>query len=118
MKGIGHLVTGVISTATAILAVLGWQHYHPSQSIAKVNIIGIVTAQQKNLSGQLKPGMDEKAQSALIAQASQFGKQLDSALGKVAAECNCTLINAAAIVRDAPGGALPDYSARVEELLK
>ena len=118
MKGLGHIATGVISAVTAFMAVQGWQHYHPSQSIGKVNILGIVTDQQKILAAQLKPGMDEKAQSALIAQASQFGKQLDSALAKVATECNCTLINGAAIVRDAPAGVMPDYSARVAELTK
>ncbi len=73
--------------------------------VAKVDIIGIVTSQQKSLAAQLKPGMDEKAQAALIDQASRFGKQLDVALAQVVDECKCTLINAAAIVRDAPSGA-------------
>lgn len=116
MSILAHLTTGVIAATVAITSMIGWQHFHSAAPIAKVNIFGIVTAQQKSLAAQLKPGMDEKAQTALIDQASRFGNQLDVALAQVASECKCTLINAAAIVRDAPSGATRDYTSRVTEL--
>ena len=84
--------------------------------MAKVDIIGIVTAQQKSLSAQMKPGMDQKAQAEIIESASRFGRLLDAALTQVAGECQCTLINAAAIIKDAPAGATPDYTQRVSAL--
>lgn len=116
MSILAHITTGVIAATVAITSMIGWQHFHPAAPVAKVDIIGIVTSQQKSLAAQLKPGMDEKAQAALIDQASRFGKQLDVALAQVVNECKCTLINAAAIVRDAPSGATRDYTTRVTEL--
>lgn len=110
-----HIATGTLATIVAIGSVAGWQYFR-QPPLAKVDIIGIVSAQQKSLAAKLKPGMDEKAQAALIDQASRFGKQLDAALAQVSSECQCTLINAAAIVRDAPSGALRDYTQRVTEL--
>ncbi len=116
MSVFAHITTGAIAASLAIASIAGWLHFHPSGPVAKVDIIGIVTAQQKSLAAKLKPGMDEKAQSELINQASRFGKQLDSALAQVADECRCTLLNSAAVVRDAPSGALRDYTQRVAEL--
>ncbi|MDP2761323.1 MAG: hypothetical protein Q8O64_13165 [Sideroxyarcus sp.] len=117
MSILAHITTGVIAATVAITSILGWQHFHPAVPIAKVDIIGIFTSQQKSLAAQLKPGMDKKAQAALIEQASRFGKQLDAALAQVVGECKCALINSAAIVRDAPEGATRDYSNRVVEIL-
>jgi len=111
-----HITTGTLAAALAIGSVAGWHYCHPSGPVAKVDIIGIVSAQQKSLAAKLKPGMDEKDQAALIDQATRFGKQLDAALAQVVSECRCTLINSAAIVRDAPSGALRDYTRRVTEL--
>jgi len=111
-----HITTGILAAAFAIGSIAGWNHFHSSDPVAKVDILGIVTSQQKSLAAKLKPGMDEKSQAALIDQATRFGKQLDAALAQVASECRCTLINSAAIVRDAPSGALRDYTQRVTEL--
>lgn len=118
MSKVAHFVTGGIAVVSAVAVIAGWQHWHASSQFGKVDIIGMVTAQQKSLSAQLRPGMDEKAQSALVAQATEFGKQLEVALKKVSGECNCTLINAAAVVMDAPSGSMRDYSSRVNELIQ
>jgi len=111
-----QLLTGLVSTAAAITIMAGWQYYRPAPTLNKVDIIGIVTNQQKSLSAKLKPDMDEKAQAELIASASKFGKQLDTALTQVATECNCTLINSAAIVKDSQN-ATRDYTQRVVEII-
>ena len=111
-----HITTGTLAAAFAIGSIAGWNNFHSSDPVAKVDILGIVTSQQKSLAAKLKPGMDEKSQAALIDQATRFGKQLDAALAQVASECRCTLINSAAIVRDAPSGALRDYTQHVTEL--
>lgn len=118
MSKVAHVITGAISAALAVVVIAGWQHWHATSQLGKVDIIGMVTSQQKSLSAQLKPGMDEKAQAALVTQATAFGKQLEVALKQVSNECNCTLINAAAIVMDAPMGAMLDYSNRVNELIQ
>ena len=115
MSTLAHLTTGVVSATVTIAVLAGWQHFHPAPAMAKVDIIGIVTSQQKRLAAQMKPGMDQTAQTEIIESASRFGKQLDAALTQVASECRCTLINSAAIIKDSPG-ATYDYTQRVTEL--
>lgn len=116
MSRLAHLITGTVSAAVAIVVTAGWQHFRPAPSMAKVDIIGIVTLQQQKLAAQMKPGMDQKAQADIIESASRFGTQLEAAMTQVSRECNCTLINAAAIVKDAPAGLMRDYTQRVTEL--
>lgn len=116
MTTFSHIVTGTVSAVVAIAIIAGWQHFHPAPLMAKVDIIGIVTSQQKSLAAQMKPGMDQKAQAEIIDSAARFGKQLDVALTQVSNECKCTLINAAAIIKDAPAGATRDYTQRISDL--
>ena len=111
-----HIITGTLSAAVAIATVAFWLNFHGTPTLAKVDIIGIVTAQQKSLSAQMKPGMDQKAQAAIIEAAARFGKQLDAALTQVASECQCTIINAAAIIKDSPTKRIFDYTQRVNTL--
>ena len=115
MTTFAHIITGMVAATTAIMAVAVWQHFHPAPSLAKVDIVGIVSSQQKAFAAQLKPGMDQKAQAAIIQAASQFGKNLDAALTSVAGECKCTIINSAAIIKDSPN-AIHDYTQRVRDL--
>jgi hypothetical protein len=117
MTTLAHITTGVVSATGAILVFAVWQLTHSSLPLAKVDILGIVASQQKNLTAQMKPGMDQKAQAEIIESASRFGKQLDLALTQVAGECKCTLMNSAAIVKDSPQAAVPDYTQRVTALM-
>ncbi len=112
-----YFATGLISTLVSIFFMLAWLHYHPAQRIGKVDVLSILQAQQKQLESQVKPGMDEAAQKALIASATLFGKNLDLALGKVSAECGCVLLNSAAIVKDPSGSVLSDYTDRVRMIM-
>ncbi len=116
MSALAHFTTGVISATVAIATMAIWQHFHPAPNMAKVDIISIVTAQQKSLTAQMKPGMDQKTQAAIIESAARFGKQLDAALTQVAAGCNCTIINAAAIIKDSPSNRIDDYTQRVNTM--
>ena len=113
-----HIATGAISAAVTIFTIAGWQHYHPTAPVAKVDILSIVNAQQKLLAAQLRPGMDRAAQAAVLDQAARFGKRLDAALTQVSEECKCTILNSATIIKDAPTGGTRDYSPRVNELLR
>ncbi|MBU1689503.1 MAG: hypothetical protein KJ958_06470 [Gammaproteobacteria bacterium] len=115
MSTFAHFVTGAVAVAAAIVVMAGWQHFHHAPMMAKVDIIGIVTSQQKSLAAQMKPGMDQKAQAEIIESASRFGKRLDVALTQVASECKCTIINSAAIIKDSPSTTY-DYTKRVLEL--
>lgn len=111
-----QIITGIVAVTTAVGISIAWHHYRPYPRLAKVDILGIVTAKQKELSEKVKPGMDEIMQKKLIDEASGFGAQLGVALNRVADECQCTIINSAAIVQESPSRTILDLTQRVSEL--
>jgi hypothetical protein len=58
-----------------------------------------------------KPGIEDAKD------AKAFGLRLDAALDQVAQECQCALINSAALLKASSAAAIPDLSARVAELV-
>jgi len=84
---------------------------------ARVNIGALVAQQQQSLVERVKPGMDATEQARLFEDAKGFGLRLDAALDQVAQECQCALINSAALLKASSAAAIPDLSARVAEFV-
>jgi hypothetical protein len=78
---------------------------------------GDAQQQQQSLVERVKPGMDATEQARLFEDAKAFGLRLDAALDQVAQECQCALINSAALLKASSAAAIPDLSARVAELV-
>jgi hypothetical protein len=78
---------------------------------------GLVAQQQQSLVERVKPGMDATEQARLFEDAKAFGLRLDAALDQVAQECQCALINSAALLKASSVAAIPDLSARVAEIV-
>lgn len=97
-----------------------WLHFHPLEipRFARVDIGAIVFQQQQSLAQRVKPGMDAIEQGKLFEDAKAFGVRLDAALEQVGMECQCALINTAALLKAASATAIPDLSARVSDILK
>jgi len=97
-----------------------WLHFHPLEisRFARVDIGAIVFQQQQSLAQRVKPGMDASEQAKLFDEAKAFGVRLDAALEQVGRECQCALINTAALLKTASATAIPDLSARVSDILK
>lgn len=59
----------------------------------------LVAKQQQSLVQRVKPGMDAAEQGKLFEEAKAFGVRLDAALEQVGRECQCALINTAALLK-------------------
>lgn len=118
------LKSQILTVVVTLMLVAGiaasWLHLHPLDipRFAKVDIGAIVFQQQQSLAQRVKPGMDSAEQGRLFEDAKAFGVRLDAALDQVGKECQCALINTAALLKATSAKAIPDLSARVVEILK
>lgn len=96
-----------------------WLHWHPSPRLVRVDVGSLFDEQKKLLATRIKPGMSEDEQQAIFQVAADYGKQVDDALSTVANECQCGVLNAAALVRlpDAAETGIADATDRVRQLL-
>ena len=115
-----QILTMVVTLMLGAGIAASWLHFHPLEipRFAKVDIGAIVFQQQQSLAQRVKPGMDSAEQGKLFEDAKAFGVRLDAALDQVGKECQCALINTAALLKATSAKAIPDLSARVVEILK
>jgi hypothetical protein len=113
------LFTGALTLLLGAGIVASWLHFRPLEipRFARVNIGALVAQQQQSLVERVKPGMDATEQARLFEDAKGFGLRLDAALDQVAQECQCALINSAALLKASSAAAIPDWSARVAEIV-
>ena len=115
-----HIVTWALSVLSACIVGAAWIYTHPSPRMVRVDVGSLFDEQKKNLAEKIKPGMSEEEQKALLLSAEDYARRVDGALDVVARECDCAVVNAAAILRlPETGGAsgIPDMTWRVKELL-
>ena len=115
-----QIITMVVTLMLGAGIAASWLHFHPLEipRFAKVDIGAIVFQQQQSLAQRVKPGMDSAEQGRLFEDAKAFGVRLDAALDQVGKECQCALINTAALLKATSAKAIPDLSVRVVEILK
>ena len=115
-----QIITMVVTLMLGAGIAASWLHFHPLgiPRFAKVDIGAIVFQQQQSLAQRVKPGMDSAEQGRLFEDAKAFGVRLDAALDQVGKECQCALINTAALLKATSAKAIPDLSVRVVEILK
>jgi hypothetical protein len=115
-----QILTMVVTLMLGAGIAASWLHFHPLEipRFAKVDIGAIVFQQQQSLAQRVKPGMDSAEQGKLFEDAKAFGVRLDAALDQVGKECQCALINTAALLKATSARAIPDLSVRVVEILK
>ena len=115
-----QMITGVVTLMLGACIVASWLHFRPLgiPRFARVDIGAIVAQQQQSLVQRVKPGMDAAEQGKLFEEAKAFGLRLDTALEQVGRECQCALINTAALLKATSAEAIPDLSSRVVDILK
>ena len=115
-----QMFTGLITLMLGACIAASWLHFYPLEipRFARVDIGAIVFQQQQLLAERVKPGMDAAEQGKLFEDAKAFGVRLDAALEQVSRECQCALINTAALLKATSATAIPDLSARVVDILK
>lgn len=96
-----------------------WIRAHPLPRLVLVDVGSLFEEQKKLLASRIKPGMSEEEQKAIFQVAAEYGKQVDDALSAVANECQCGVLNSAALVRmpDAAETGITDATDRVRQLL-
>lgn len=96
-----------------------WLRSHPSPRLVRVDVGSLFDEQKKLLATRIKPGMSEGEQKAIFQIAAEYGKQVDDALSTVANECQCGVLNSAALVRmpDVAETGIVDATERVRQLL-
>ncbi|CAB1369087.1 hypothetical protein [Denitratisoma oestradiolicum] len=115
-----QFLTGVVTLALGACIAASWLHFRPLEipRFARIDIGAIVAKQQQSLVQRVKPGMDAAEQGKLFEEAKAFGVRLDAALEQVGRECQCALINTAALLKATSATAIPDLSERVADILK
>ena len=113
------LVTGLLSVLVSCAIGLMWVRSHPAPRMVRVDVGSLYEEQKKTLSARLKPGMTEEEQKAIFKAATDYGKRVDEALSSAARECQCAVLNTAAIVRlpDSGESGIPDATDRVRQIL-
>ncbi len=96
-----------------------WLRWHPSPRLVRVDVGSLFDEQKKLLATRIKPGMSEEEQKAIFQVAADYGKQVDDALSTVANECQCGVLNSAALLRMPEAGetGIADATDRVRQLL-
>ena len=115
-----QMLTVVITLLLGGCIAAAWLHFRLLEipRFARVDIGAIVFQQQQSLAQRVKPGMDTAEQGKLFEEAKAFGVRLDAALEQVGMECQCALINTAALLKAISAKAIPDLSTRVNDILK
>ncbi len=115
-----QMLTVFITLSLGAGIAAAWLHFRPLEipRFARVDIGAIVFQQQQSLAQRVKPGMGAAEQAKLFDEAKAFGVRLDAALEQAGMECQCALINTAALLKAASAKAIPDLSARVTDILK
>lgn len=113
------LVTSLLSVLVSCAIGLMWVRSHPAPRMVRVDVGSLYDEQKKALSARLKPGMTEEEQKAIFKAATDYGKRVDEALSSAARECQCAVLNTAAIVRlpDSGESGIPDATDRVRQIL-
>jgi hypothetical protein len=113
------LVTGLLSVLVSCAIGLMWVRTHPAPRMVRVDVGSLYEEQKKALSARLKPGMTEEEQKAIFKAATDYGKRVDEALSSAARECQCAVLNTAAIVRlpDSGESGISDATDRVRQIL-
>jgi hypothetical protein len=113
-------LTVIVTLMLGACIVALWLHFRPLEipRFARVDIGAIVFQQQQSLAQRVKPGMGAAEQGKLFEDAKAFGVRLDAALEQAGKECQCALINTAALLKATSANAIPDLSARIVEILK
>ena len=113
------LAMGLISVFVSCAIGFTWLRSHPVPRMVRVDVGGLYDEQKKTLSARLKPGMTADEQKALFLAASDYGKQVDKALSTVANECQCAVLNSAALIRlpESAESGIADATNSVRQLL-
>lgn len=113
----GHLYTWFFSLLCSIIVGWAWVYTHPTPKYAKVDIKSLVAQETLKLSSQVTPNLSQNDQEKLLADASKIGVRIDKTIAQLAQECNCIILNSAAILGGEGKYKIPDLTNRAKQIL-
>lgn len=113
----GHILTWAASVVSACIVGAAWVYTNPPVSFVAVDVNALVKTETELLAKIVKQDATKEQQEAAIRRASEFGRRLDDAIARLAAECGCVVINTAAIVAQSGRKPVPDATERVRRML-
>lgn len=113
----GHIMTWAASVISACIVGAAWVYANPPTSFVSVDVYALVKAETEMLADIVRQGATKEQQEAAIRRASEYGRRLDEAIARLAEECNCVVINKAAIIAQPGTKYVPDVTERVNKML-
>lgn len=109
------VVWSVVINLLVVLPLGYWVFYKRQQSFGTVDLQYLIQQEQDKWFKQLQAagGQQMNSQTNLVL-TQQFAQKLDKAVGEVASECKCVLLNKAALLTPNTGG-ITDYTQAVYE---
>lgn len=120
MKPISQAVLTVVASVGISCAIgFAWVKARPAPSFVKVDIASLFDEQKAALEKNIKPGMSKEEQAKLLESATRQAALIDEALTRLVNECNCAIMNSAAIAKYPSGSdaGIPDQTNRVRAYL-
>lgn len=118
MKLLDIAIAVFLAVMLSFGATLYWTKSHVPRFV-KVDLFTLFEEQKSELEKAIKPGMTKDEQSELLGAATAQMTRMDAALAQLTAECDCAILNAAAIAKLPEGSdaGVPDMTDRVRLLL-
>jgi hypothetical protein len=118
MKLLDITIAVLLSVALSVGACIYWTKHHTPRFV-KVDLLTLFEEQKADLEKAIKPGMTKDEQDKLFEAATAQMTRMDAALAQLTAECDCAILNAAAIAKLPEGSdaGVPDMTGRVRALL-
>lgn len=113
-----YLTMGAIALAVSIAVTAAMSFFKPQPRLAKVDLMAIFTEQKDALAKNIRPGMSPDEQKALLDEATMQMERVDAAMAQLVKDCDCAVLNSAAIARTPLSGAgVPDLTDKLRLIL-
>lgn len=120
MKAITQFILTVV-IAVVVTCAIGflWLRAKPAPRVVQVDLISLFDEQKAALEKSIKPGMSKEEQSQLLAAAAAQANRIDAALTRLVNECDCAVMNSAAIAKlpSRSDAGIRDATGRVRAIL-
>lgn len=93
------ILTVAVAVSLSFAITFFWGRANPSPRIVQVDLVSLFDEQKAALEKNIRPGMSKEEQSQLLAAAAAQANRIDAALARLVAECDCAVMNAAAIAK-------------------
>lgn len=93
------MITVAVAVSLSCAISFLWFRANPQPRLVQVDLVALFDEQKAELEKSIKPGMSKEEQGQLLSAAAAQANRIDAALARLVAECDCAVMNAAAIAK-------------------